>query len=69
MTKVVAEAWRVIRELDIHEDAPVDVRIQKLVVRVCEARTELAKVQFELKLKITKLELRAQPSTPPEVKE
>lgn len=32
-------------------------------------RIELAKVQFELNLKITEPELRAQPSTPPEVRE
>jgi len=33
------------------------------------AKTELAKVQFVLNLKIINLELKAQPSTPPEVKE
>lgn len=36
MTKVVAEACRTILELHISEDAPVDVRIRKLDVRVCD---------------------------------
>jgi len=46
----------------------VDVRIQKLTIEVREVRTELAKVNFEMNLKIIELELRAQPSTPPKVK-
>jgi len=69
MTKVVAEACRTVTELDIPKDASVDVRIRKLTVGVREERTELSKLQFELNLKITELELRAQPSTPLEVKE
>lgn len=36
---------------------------------MCEARSELAKVQLELNLKITELALRDQPLTLPEVKE
>jgi len=56
-------------ELNILEHAPVDARIRKLVVGVCDARTELAKVQFEPNINIVELELRAQPLTPPEVRE
>lgn len=37
----------------------VDAKIRKLVVGVCDAKTEVAKVQFELNLKITKLELKS----------
>lgn len=55
MTKVMVEACRIVLELDIPKYALVDVRIQNLVVGVREARTELAKVQFELNLKITDL--------------
>lgn len=51
--KVLAEAYRIVLELDIPEDAPVDMRIWKLTVEVRKARTELAKVQFDLKLKTT----------------
>ena len=43
-TKVVVEACRSVPELDIPDDEPVDVRIQKLVVGVCDARTKLANV-------------------------
>jgi len=66
---VVVEACRTVTELNIPEDVPVDARIRKLTEGVHDARTELAKVQFELNLKITQLELRAQPSTLPEVRE
>ncbi len=40
-----------------------------LTARVLDARTKLAKVQFEMNLKIMELELRAETSTPPEVRE
>jgi len=63
---MVSEACRTVPKLNIPEDALVHARIWKLIVGVCEAQTKLSKVQFELNLKITKLELRAQPSTPPE---
>jgi len=67
--KVVPEACRSVPELGIPEDEPMDVRIRKLTAGVHEARTELEKVQFELNLKIVELELKAQPSTLPEVRE
>ena len=63
------EACRSIPKLDISKDALVEERIQKLIARVCEARSELAKVQLELNLKIIELALRDQPSTLLEVKE
>jgi len=59
MTKVVAEACNFVLELEILDVEPVDVWIQKLAVGVCEARTKLAKVQFELNLKIVELYLKA----------
>lgn len=34
-----------------------------------DSKTEVAKVQFELNLKITELELKSYPSTPPYVRE
>lgn len=46
ITKVVAKACTTVPELDIPEDAPVDVRIQKLATRVHQVRTEMSKVQF-----------------------
>jgi len=47
----------------------VDARIRKLLAGVRNARTKLANVKFELNLKITELELRAQPLTPLEFRE
>lgn len=61
---VVAEACRTVSELHIPEEASVEAKIRKLAVGVCKAKTKLAKVQFELNLKITELQLKAQPSTP-----
>ena len=46
----------------------MEAKIQKLAVGVHDARNEMAKVQFELHLKITELKLREQPSTPLEVR-
>lgn len=60
---------RTILELHIHEGAPMEANIWKLVAGVRDAQIEIAKVQFELNLKITEIKLRAQPSTPPEVRE
>ena len=48
---------------------PIETRIERLAVGVHEAREEMAKVQLELNLQIAKLWLKAQPSTPPEVRE
>lgn len=58
---VVAEACRTVPELHVWEEALVDMKIRKLAVGVGEAKIEVAKVQFNLKLKITKLELKSQP--------
>lgn len=47
----------------------MEAKIKKLVASVRDTKTEVAKVQFELNLKITEFELKSQPSTPPEVRE
>jgi len=47
----------------------VEVHIWKLIAGVREAKEEMAKVQLELNLQIAELQLKAQPSTPSEVKE
>ena len=56
-------------ELAILEEELVEVHIRKLAIGVCDARTEMARFQLELNLKITELQLKAQPSTLLEVKE
>lgn len=63
----MAEACRYVLELVVPDDEPVDVKIQKLASGLRDARTELTKVQFDLNLKISELQLKAHPSTPLEV--
>jgi len=43
----------------------LEAKIIKLATGVYDAKEEVARVKFELKLKITKLELKSQPLTPP----
>ena len=56
-------------ELAIPEEEPVEVYLHKLAIGVCNTQMEMARVQLELNLQITELQLRAQPSTPPKLKE
>lgn len=56
-------------ELVIPEEELVKVCIRKLATGMCDTQTKMARVQLELNLQITELQLRAQPSTLPEVKE
>lgn len=55
--------------MHIPKEAPLKAKIKKLVAGVRDARREVARVQFELNLKITKLEVGSQPSTLPEGRE
>ena len=63
--QVMEEARRMVSELAIPEEEPVEVCIRKLATRVRYTWTEMAKVQLELNLQITELQLRAQPLIPP----
>lgn len=65
----VNDACRHVPEAAIPVDLPIEVRIHSLASEVCDAREETIRVQLELNLQITKLRLKAQPSTPPEIKE
>lgn len=56
-------------ELAIQVEEPVEVCVQKLVARVYEVKEEMAMVLLKLNLQIDELQLKAQPSTLPEVKE
>jgi hypothetical protein len=69
MVQVLEEACQMVPELAIPAEAPAEARIQRLAAGVREAREEMAKVQLELNLQIAELQLKAQPSTPPEVRE
>lgn len=48
---------------------PAEARIERLAAGFHKAREEMAKVQLELNLQIAELWLKAQPSTPLEVRE
>lgn len=67
--KVADETCRKVPALAIPEVVPIDVQVQKLTTGVRDTHIELAKVQLELNLKIVELQLKAQPSTLPEVRE
>lgn len=67
--QVMEDACRMVPELAIPEEKLVEVCISKLATGVRDTQTEMAWVQLELNLQITELQLRAQPSTPPKVKE
>ena len=56
-------------ELAIPKGELVELHVCKLSTGVRDAHTQLAKVQLELNLQIADLQLKTQPSTPPEVKE
>ncbi len=66
---VVAEACRIVPKLHIPQEVSVETKISKLATVVRDTKMEVAMVQFELNLKITKLQLKLQPSTPLEVRE
>ena len=46
----------------------MDAKFRNLATGVREEKTKVAKVEFELNLKIAELKLKSQPSTPPEVR-
>lgn len=65
---MVAEACKIVSELHIEEEALLEAKINKITVGVCDAKTEVARVQLDLNMKITELELKSLPSTLPEVR-
>lgn len=56
-------------ELAILANEPVDVHVHQIATVVHDACIELEKVLLELNLQIVKLQLRAQPLTPSEIRE
>ena len=67
--QVIGNDFRSILELAIPADLPVEVQIHTLETIVREDREETTKIQLELNLQIIELQLKVQPSTPPEVRE
>lgn len=69
LVRKVDDACWCIPKLAIAVDLPPDVCIHSLETGVREAKEETKKVQLELNLQIVKLRLKAQPSTPLEIRE
>lgn len=54
----VAEAYRIVPELHISEDAQSEAKIWKLAARVREAKAEVGRVQFKRNMNIMDLKLK-----------
>jgi len=67
--QVVDDACQSVQELAILANLPMEVQIHRLATGVREAKEETTKVPLELNLQIIELRLKAQPSTPREVRE
>lgn len=65
----VAKVCKIVLELQIPQEVPLEAKIRKLAAGVREAKTEVARVQFQLNLKFIELELKSQPLTLPKVRE
>lgn len=66
LESVVSEACKIVSELHIPKDVQPEVKIRK-DTGLCKEKVEGNRVQFELNMKITKLQLKMQQSTPTEV--
>ena len=69
LAAVVVEACRTVSELHILNKAPLEAKIWKLVSGIHDAKAKVARVQFNINMKIMELELKSEPSTLPEVRE
>jgi len=48
--QVVEGACQMVPELDIQAEKPVEARVRKLAIGVCDAQAKMARVQLELNL-------------------
>lgn len=64
LEQAIGEACRSILELVVPTTLLTMEKIHQLATGVCKAQEEATKVHLELNLKITKLQLKVQPSTP-----
>lgn len=69
LESAVVEACKTVPELHILDDAQLEAKIRKLATDVREAKEKVRRVTFEFNLKIAKLQLKLQPTTPLEVQE
>jgi len=69
LVQVINDACNRVPALAIPTDIPTEVRTHRLAVWVHDVKEVMAKVRLELNIHIVKLQLKAQPSTTPEVRE
>lgn len=50
IVQVVEEACKMVPELTIQAEEPVEAGVRKLATGVCDARVEMARVQLEMNL-------------------
>jgi len=55
----VTEACKTVLKLHIPEEALLEAKIKNLATGMCNAKMEVAHIQFELNLKIRELELKS----------
>jgi len=65
LAATMAETCRIVSELHIPKEALLEAKIRKFSMGVRDANEEVARVQFQLNMKITELELKSQHSTLP----
>jgi len=61
LAAMMVEPYQIVLELHIPEEVPLEEKIIKLAASVRDAEPEVVRVEFELNLKIKKLELKPQP--------
>jgi len=66
---MVEEACHCVLELEIVTDLPVGLRIHRLASGFREAKEEATRIQLDLNLQNSEIQLKAQSSTPSKVRE
>lgn len=69
LDSVVTKAYRTVSKLHIPEDAQLEAKIGKLAIGMREVKAEVGRVQFEINMKITELQIKLHPTTLLEVRE
>lgn len=64
---MVKATCREVPEMDVREEEPVEDKVTKLGLAIKESKKMIVDVHFKYELKISELQLKLQPSTPPQV--
>ncbi len=55
----LSAACKIVSELHVPKEAPLEAKIRKLVVIICDAKEKVERFQFEMNMKIIELELKS----------